>query len=443
MKDLTTGSEGKLIFNFAIPMLLGNVFQQLYQIIDSIIVGHFLGKEALAAVGASFPIIFALISMVIGIASGGTVVISQYFGAKDYDKVKRTIDTLYLFLLATSIIITVAGIVFSEHIFRLMGLPEPLMPQATTFLNIYLLGMVAFFGFNGTSAVLRGLGDSKTSLYFLIVATVLNIGLDLLFIPVLKFGVGSAALATVISQFVAFIATIIYLNNSHKILKIRYRIMVFDKKLFLQSLKIGLPTGLQQTFVALGMVALMGMVNGFGTDVIAAYSVVGRIDALAMMPAMNFSMALSAFVGQNIGAQRNDRVKAGMMATLKMSTIIAVIVSIMVIIFGNYFMRLFTNDAEVIRIGHEYLVIVGIFYFSFNAMFTFNGVMRGAGDTLVPMFITLFSLWLIRIPAAYFLSKHYAEIGIWWSIPVAWVLGMCGTYIYYKTGNWKKKVVVK
>ena len=443
MKDLTTGSEGKLIFNFAIPMLLGNVFQQLYQIIDSIIVGHFLGKEALAAVGASFPIIFALISMVIGIASGGTVVISQYFGAKDYDKVKRTIDTLYLFLLATSIIITVAGIVFSEHIFRLMGLPEPLMPQATTFLNIYLLGMVAFFGFNGTSAVLRGLGDSKTSLYFLIVATVLNIGLDLLFIPVLKFGVGSAALATVISQFVAFIATIIYLNNSHKILKIRYRIMVFDKKLFLQSLKIGLPTGLQQTFVALGMVALMGMVNGFGTDVIAAYSVVGRIDALAMMPAMNFSMALSAFVGQNIGAQRNDRVKAGMMATLKMSTIIAVIVSIMVIIFGNYFMRLFTNDAEVIRIGHEYLVIVGIFYFSFNAMFTFNGVMRGAGDTLVPMFITLFSLWLIRIPAAYFLSKHYAEIGIWWSIPVAWVLGMCGTYIYYKTGNWKKKIVVK
>jgi putative MATE family efflux protein len=185
----------------------------------------------------------------------------------------------------------------------------------------------------------------------------------------------------------------------------------------------------------------MGMVNGFGTNVIAAYSVVGRIDALAMLPAMNFSMALSAFVGQNIGAQRNDRVKAGMLATLKMSTIIALIVSVSVIIFGSFMMRLFTNDSEVIRIGHEYLIIVGIFYFTFNAMFTFTGVMRGAGDTLVPMFITLISLWLIRVPAAYFLSKYFGEIGIWWSIPLAWFMGMCGTYIYYKTGNWKKKVI--
>jgi putative MATE family efflux protein len=442
MKDLTTGSEGRLIFNFAIPMLIGNVFQQMYQVVDSVIVGHFLGKEALAAVGASFPIIFALISLVIGIASGGTVIISQYFGAKDFEKVKRTSDTLYLFLLVSAVAITCIGILFSEQIFILMGLPNELLPQATTFLNIYLVGMVAFFGFNGTSSVLRGLGDSKTPLYFLIASMLLNIGLDLLFIPVLKFGVGSAALATVISQFLAFFATIYYLNHSHKILKINYRSMVFDKVLFLKSIKIGLPTGLQQTFVALGMVALMGMVNGFGTDVIAAYSVVGRIDALAMMPAMNFSMALSAFVGQNIGAKKSDRVKYGMVATLKMATITAVIVTATVFIFGEFFMSLFTNDAEVIRIGYEYLVIVGSFYIAFNAMFTFNGVMRGAGDTLIPMFITLFSLWLIRIPCAYFLSGYYAEIGIWWAIPVAWVAGMIGTYIYYKLGYWKKKIVI-
>jgi len=218
MKDLTEGKEGKLIFNFAMPMLLGNVFQQLYNIVDSAVVGNYIGKEALAAVGASFPIIFTLISLIIGVASGAMIVISQYYGAKDIEKVKRTIDTFYIFVFLASILISIIGVIYSERIFRLMQLPEDIIPQAKTYFNIYVLGMISFFGFNGTSAVLRGLGDSKTPLYFLILATLINIILDLLFVIVFKWGIAGVAYATLVSQTGAFVTAILYLNKTHEII---------------------------------------------------------------------------------------------------------------------------------------------------------------------------------------------------------------------------------
>jgi putative MATE family efflux protein len=442
MRDLTTGKESSLILKFALPMLLGNVFQQLYNIVDSIIVGNFIGKEALAAVGASFPIIFAFLSLIIGIASGSTIVIAQYFGAKDIEKVKRTINTLFIFLFCASIVISIAGIYFSEDIFRLLKLPEEIIPQATTYFNIFMGGVVVSFGFNGTSAILRGLGDSKTPLYFLIISTFINIGLDLLFVLVLKWGIAGVAIASVIAQGGAFITAIIYLNKTHKIVRFSFKNLHFDKVIFKKSLKIGLPTGLQQTFVAAGMMALISIVNGFGTDVIAAYSVAIRIDSLASLAAMNFAAALATFVGQNIGANKIDRVKAGFIATLKMSSLISIIVSAVILIFSHVIVDLFTNDPEVIRIGTQYLTIVGAFYIVFTAMFTISGVMRGAGDTLIPMFISLIALWVIRIPAAWILSDRFGEIGIWWAIPMGWFVGFLLSYIYYLTGNWKNKSII-
>lgn len=442
MKDLTVGKEGSLILKFALPMLLGNVFQQLYNVVDSIIVGNFIGKEALAAVGSSFPIIFAFLSLIIGIASGSTIVIAQYFGAKNIEKVKRTINTLFIFLFFASILISILGIIFSEDIFRLLKLPEEVIPQATTYFNIFIGGVIVSFGFNGTSAILRGLGDSKTPLYFLIISTFINIGLDLLFVLVFQWGIAGVAIASVIAQGGAFITAIIYLNKTHKIVHFSFKELVFDKDIFKKSLRIGLPTGLQQFFVAAGMMALISIVNGFGTDVIAAYSVAIRIDGLASMAAMNFAAALATFVGQNIGAKKIERVKAGFIATLKMSSIISVVVSASVLLFGSFIMDLFTNDPEVIRIGKEYLTIVSAFYIVFTAMFTIAGVMRGAGDTLIPMFISLIALWVIRIPGAWILSKSLGEIGIWWAIPMGWFVGFLLSYIYYLTGNWKKKSVV-
>lgn len=443
MKDLTIGKEGKLIFNFAVPMLIGNVFQQLYNIVDSAIVGNFLGKEALAAVGASFPIIFTLISLIIGIASGAMVLISQFFGAKDMERVTRTIDTFYIFMFIAATVITAAGIYFSEDIFILMQLPEEILPQATTYMEIYLIGMVSFFGFNGTSAILRGLGDSKTPLYFLIAATFSNIGLDILFVVVFKWGISGVAIATVISQTGAFVTTILYLNKYHEVIKLKFRELVFDWDLFYKSLRIGLPAGLQHTIVALGMMALMGIVNTFGTNVIAGYSVAIRLDSLAVMPAMNFSAALATFVGQNLGANKQSRVKKGLLFTLLMSSTISLLVMAVLLIWGKGLMGFFTTDSEVIRIGYEYLSIVSVFYIVFSIMFTLNGVLRGAGDTLIPMFITLLALWGIRIPAAFILSKSMGEIGIWWAVPIGMVTGMVMTFIYYRTGRYKKKVVVK
>ena len=293
MKDLTTGKEGKMIFQFAAPMLLGNVFQQLFSIVDSFVVGNFVGKEALAAVGASFPVIFVMVSMIIGIVMGTTVVISQYFGAKDFVNVKRAIDTMYIYCLVAGAVATVAGWILSEPLLRMLGLPEDIMPQATQYLHIYLSGTIIFFGYNGTSAVLRGLGDSKTPLYFLIIAMVANIILDLLFVAVFKMGVAGAAYATLIANGLTFALAIYWLNKTHKLIRIAIRGLHFDRKVFRQSISIGLPTGIQQTLVAMGALALMGFVNTFGTNVIAGFSVASRLDALATIPAMSFSQALS------------------------------------------------------------------------------------------------------------------------------------------------------
>jgi putative MATE family efflux protein len=228
MRDLTQGSEGRGIFRFAIPMLVGNLFQQLYTFVDQIIVGQFLGKEALASVGASFPIIFTLVALIIGITTGGTIVVSQYFGAKDFTRVKRTIDTIFIAMAIFAVIMTVVGVTFSEKIFRLIRLPEELMETANTYFSIYAAGLIVFFGYNTVAAVLRGMGDSVTPLYFLIIATILNIGLDLLFIVKLGMGVEGAALATVIAEGAAFFAAVFYLNRNHPVIKFNFREFAFD-----------------------------------------------------------------------------------------------------------------------------------------------------------------------------------------------------------------------
>ena len=442
MKDFTVGKEAKLILQFSVPLVLGNIFQNLYNIIDSIIVGRFIGKEALGAVGASFPIIFALISMVIGVGSGASTVISQYFGAKKLDEVKRTIDTIFIFFLGSSILITILGITFSKQIFRLLGLPEDIMPQALSYLNIYLLGTFFFFGFSGICSILRGLGDSKTPLYFMVIATINNILLDLLFVVGFKWGIEGAAFATILSEGGAFITAVIYLNKKHPIIKLSLRKYVFDRDIFKSCIRIGLPTGFQQSFVAFGMMAIMSIVNGFGTNAVAAYSAAMRIDSFVKLPAITFSSALSTFVGQNLGAFEERRAKTGLKATLLFSTIYCIFASFLIILFGQHIMSLFSTDPAVIKIGQDYLVIVSSFYLLFSVMFAFTGFLRGAGATFVPMIATFTALYIIRIPAATILSGAIGVNGIWWGEPLGTFFGLLLLLIYYRSGKWKGKVVV-
>ncbi len=443
MRDLTKGNEAKLIFQFALPMVLGNLFQQLYNVIDSIIVGRFLGDEALAAVGASFPIFYTLIAFVIGIGSGATIVISQYFGAKKMHEVKQAITTIYIFLACASVVTMFIGILFGEDIFRLLNVGDDVLPQSVEYFTVYMTGMIAFFGFNGTTSILRGLGDSKTPLQFLIFATVLNIILDVLFVVVFQWGIKGVAFATVISQFVAFGRAIFYLQKKQHIISFNLKKWVFNSKIFKQNIKIGLPTAFQQSFVALGIMALIRIVNNFDSDVLAAFTAAGRIDSLAALPALNLASALSAFVGQNLGANKIDRIKKGVWASLFMAWSISFLVMVIAYLFSEDLMSLFSKSESVINHGKNYLIIVSSFYLIFSTMFIMHGVLRGAGATLIPMFISLFSLWLIRIPLAIVFSKHFGVNGIWWAIPAGWCFGMIGSLIYYLSGRWKNKGVVQ
>lgn len=441
MKDFTKGKISKQIFYFALPIVFSSLLQQLYSIVDSIFIGHFVGKQGLAAIGASFPLIFALISFVIGIGSGSTVVIAQYLGAKKIESVKKAIDTMYIFMFVGGLILTVLGIFIAPYIFKLTHLPADVIPEAIDYIQVYLMGTVLFFGFAGTNAILRGLGDSKTPFYFTLVATVTNIFLDWIFIVELGMGVKGAALGTIIAQGGAFLTAIIYLNKTHELISLRFSRLRFDKKIFRQSVKVGLPTGFQQTIVAFGMIALFGIVNSYGTDVVAAYSIALRIESIPLMLAMSFSAAVAPFVGQNVGADQMDRVKKGYRSALLMTSVISIFISILFLIAPQLIIQVFTTDKAVIEIGVEYMYIVAPFYLVFSTMFILNGTLRGAGATLIPMFITLIALWAVRIPVSWILSDTIGRTGIWWGVPIGWSVGMVISYIYYKSGKWKSSKI--
>lgn len=443
MKDLTTGKEAKLILLFALPMLLGNVFQQLYIFVDSIVVGNYLGKGALTAVGASFPVFFALISLGIGLATGAGVVISQFFGAKQLNNVQKSIDTMYIIMFISSITIGIFGIIFIEDILNLVKLPEGTSESAKIYLTILLSGLILDFGYNGTAAIFRSLGDSKTPLYFLIIATLTNIVLDIVFVRYFKFGIEGIAYATLISKGGAFITAIVYIRKKYDSIKLRIFGLKFDKEIFLKSFKIGLPSGIQQMVIAIGMMAIYRIVGKFGTTITDAYSVVMRIDFFGMIPAMSFATALTAFTGQNVGAGKLERVKKGLIATVLMSGAVAIFISILVVTNAELLMSVFTPDPAIIKTGTEYLLIVSSFYIIFSVMFSLMGVYRGSGDTIFPMIMTFVTLWLIRVPLSEYLSGIYGETGIWYALPIAWMFGMTVSTIYYFTGKWKRKVVVK
>lgn len=441
--DLTHGSVWKVIVRFALPLLIGNLLQQLYNVTDSIIVGQFLGKEALAAVSASFFIYYFIISLVIGVGSGTSVVVSQFFGAKQYDKVQRAFSSFFIFMLVAGIVLSIAGIIFAEPIFRLTNTPEEVIPDAVAYFRIYIGGTFLFVTFNSIISILRGVGESVRPMIFIFITTILNIVLDLLFIVGFHWGIEGAARATVIAQSIGMCIALGYVNNTHPLLSIKKQDLLFDMKLFKEGLKIGLPTSVQQCAIALGLIALLGIVNSFGTDTLTAYGAAGKIDTIITQAVLTLSGALAAFCGQNIGAGRFDRVRKGLRFTMLVNVIFSLITFTAIYFFGEEMMRAFTNDAAVIAIGKEYLLIIGGFFIVHGALNIYNGALRGAGDTIFTMATSLLCLWLIRIPLAYQLSAWYGRQGIWWAIGISIAIGLVITYIYYKMDIWKKRCVVK
>lgn len=437
--DLTEGKVWKVIVRFAVPLLVGNLLQQFYNITDSIIVGQFLGKEALAAVSASFFIYYFIISLVIGVGSGTTVVISQLFGAKQYQKVQLAFSSFFIFMLVGGIILSIAGIIFAEPVFRLTNTPEEVIPQAVAYFRIYIGGTFLFVTFNSIISILRGVGESVRPMLFILITTVLNIAFDLLFILVFKWGIEGAARATVVSQGIGMCIALAYVNNTHPLLSIKKQDMLFDWKLFKESLKIGLPTSVQQCAIALGLIALLGIVNSFGTNTLTAYGAAGKIDTIITQAILTLSGALAAFCGQNIGAGRLDRVKKGVQFTMYTNVALGLLTFAAVYLFGNEMMRIFTKDIDVVAIGKEYLLIIGGFFIVHGALNVYNGALRGAGDTLFPMITSLVCLWLIRIPLAYYLSSWLGRNGTWWAIGISITIGLIVTFVYYKMGFWKRR----
>jgi len=445
MRDLTKGDEATTLITFALPMLLGNVFQQFYNMVDSFVVGRFVSTNALAAVGVSFPVIFLLVALIMGITMGSSVLISQFFGARDRERLASTISTSYLFLFGAGIFMSVIGFFSVPFILNILAVPPEIYSEARSYMSIILGGMLITFGYNGVSAMLRGIGDSKTPLYLLIAASLMNVVLDLVFVIVFHWGVAGAAWATLISQAFSFITAMVIFNRTESHMKVELKKLSWNKEIFGSMIKIGLPTGIQQTLVSLGMMMLTRIVNEFGPATMAAYTAAARIDSFASMPAMNLSQALMTFTGQNMGAGKTERVKKGHRAAIIMNIVISLSITLLVTLAGHWLIGIFTTDSVVIDIGARYLLIVGFFYIIFGNMFINNGVMRGAGDVFIPMISSLLALWIVRIPCALLFTKVFGmgSDGIWWSIPAGWFIGFVFTTWYYRTGKWKTKVLVR
>jgi putative MATE family efflux protein len=435
--DLTQGKVSSVIPAFVFPLLIGNLLQQTYNLIDSVIVGHFLGKEALAAVSASFFIYYFIISLVIGVGSGVTVVISQYYGARRYDLVQRAFSSILIFTVLIGLVLSLAGFVFAESFFRLIKTPDDVIADAVRYFRVFIGGAFIFITLNSLLSVFRGMGDSTRPMIFIFVTAMLNVALDVLFIIVFKWDIEGVAAATVISQAIGVVASLVYLHRRHPLLSLHRKVMKFDVAIFVRGLKIGLPTSVHQCSLAVGLLMLLGVVNLFGTDTLTAYGAAGKIDTLITQVILTLSSAISAFSGQNIGAGNFTRVRQGMRFAMIVNVIFSLSVFAMICLFGRGMIRLFTPDEAVVSIGYEYLLTVGAVFVLHGATNVLNGTMRGAGNTLFAMLTAIVTFWLIRLPLAYFLSARNGSVGIWQAISISIIIGFIATLIYFLSGRWK------
>lgn len=444
-RDMTTGSPGKTLFLFAIPMVLGNLFQQLYNIIDSIIVGNYVGADALAAVGASTTIVMLFVAIVTGLSIGGSVVIGQFYGAGSLKKVKSSVTTMLITAVVVSIILTLIGLVISGPILRMMKTPDYLVEDAKTYLNIYFMGFFFLFLYNALNAVYNALGDSKTPLVFLFFSSVLNVYLDIKFVTNLHMGVAGVAWATLIAQGVSAVLSLVWLTIRMKDILRLPDVKLFDMGLLKTICTMAIPSCLQQSIVSLGFVSVQALVNRYGGDFMAGYTAAVKIDSMAILPMVNVGNAVSNFTAQNIGAGKYERVGKGLKAGLILSTMIALAVSALLILCGDVLVGLFVDselNPKVIETGTTYLRVVGVCYIIMGAMNNVNGALRGAGDVR-RTFINTLCNFTTRVILAYGLASVVGPSVIWYSIPVGWTVALTMGVIRYRGGKWKQINVMK
>lgn len=440
--DMTRGSPMKLIVAFSMPLLVGNIFQQMYNMVDSIVVGNYVGSSALTAVGTGFPVVFLLASLFIGFAMGATVMIAQYTGAGDQARVARTVDTLYSALLILIVPLSLLGVALTTPLLTAIRVPEEAFDQARIYCIVIFAGGVGSLGYNINAGIMQGLGDSKTPLLFLAVACVINIILDLVFVLVGRLGVFGVALATIIAQICSWVFGIFYINRKYPFLHIRFLQLKIDRELLRQIIRLGVPSAVHQCQFSVAILIMQALINGFGNDFAAGFTAANKIDSFAFMPIQSFSTATTTFVGQNIGAGRLDRVKQGTRSALLLSTVVCLVITAVVIPFRRPLLMLFNRESAVVAAGEAYLLRVLTPMFVLAIMFILSSVLRGAGATVVPMVASVVSQWGARVPAAYLLAHLFGPEELYWSYLIGWVLGVAICLVVYLRGRWKDKCVV-
>lgn len=437
---MTEGPIVKQIVMFAIPLLLGNLFQQLYNTVDSIIVGNFVGSDALAAVGSSGSIINLIVSLLMGITLGSSVVISNYFGARDIEHMRKAIHTSIALGLIAGAIIMIVGVVFSPQILIWMGTPQNVLTQSTLYLRIIFMGMVGSMLYNVGGSIFRAVGDSRHPLYYLIFASLMNIVLDLVFVVGFHMGITGAALATIISQFVSAILTIAKLMKDDT----EYKVNLKEIKLYAPEAKmiinIGIPSGIQNSVIALSNVVVQANINSFGSAAMAGCGAYVKLDGFAVMPAISFGMALTTFIGQNMGAKRQDRMKKGARFGILASMITVEVAGIFLFLFAEPLIGLFDKNPEVIYYGTQMARTNSLFYMFLAGAHSMAGALRGAGRTKVPMLVMLACWCLMRMTWITVMIRYINDIHIvFLGYPITWIASMICFVLYYWKSDWIRK----
>lgn len=435
--SLTEGSISQGIIAFALPLFLGNLFQQLYNTADSLIVGNFLGSEALAAVSSSGNLIFLMVGLVNGISMGAGVVIARYYGARDRERMQKTIHTLLAFGLVAGSLLTVVGMWLSPIMLRLMGTPETVLPNSISYFRTYFTGSLAFVLYNICMGILQATGDSKHPLQYLIISSFVNIALDLLFVGVFHMGVGSAAAATAISQLVSMLLCMARLIRSERDYHVDVRKIRFEKRALVEILQNGLPAGLQNSIISIANVVVQSNINAFGAAAMAGCGAHSRIEGFGFLPVTCFTMALTTFVSQNLGAKQYDRVKKGIRFGIGCSAIIAETVALLIFCFSPRLIGLFTNDAASIAYGVLHERTTTPFFFLLAYSHCMAAIFRGAGKSTVPMLVMLLCWCIIRV-AYVTVAVHFFPVlqTVSWAYPITWCLSTLVFTIYYFKSDW-------